>query len=90
MLRPEFDSIKDYDQFKKYSWSRTELIDICKEHGLSLKFDFVLFGVSLIFTVIGIINKINYAESVDFVLFFVFGVTGLFVAFVSLNFSLTY
>ena len=130
MLRPEFDSIKDYDQFKKYSWSRAELIDICKEHGLlfvgsekklskvieayfngeiihphrnwytnklllsfvnenglSLKFDFVLLGVSLIFTVIGIINKINYAESVAAVLFLVFGVTGLFVAFVSFNFS---
>ncbi len=34
MIRPDFDSINNYEQFKKYSWSRTELKDICKEHGL--------------------------------------------------------
>ncbi len=59
------------------------LLSFVNENGLSLKLDFVLLGVSLIFTVIGIINKINYAESVAAVLFLVFGVTGLFVAFVS-------
>ena len=34
MNRPDFDSIKDYDQFKEYRWSRAELRNICKEHGL--------------------------------------------------------
>ncbi len=34
MRKPDFDSIKSYDQFQKYKWNRTELIDICKEHGL--------------------------------------------------------
>ena len=34
MSRPDFDCIKDYDQFQKYSWSRAELSNICKEHGL--------------------------------------------------------
>ena len=34
MSRPDFDCIKDYDQFPKYSWSRAELSNICKKHGL--------------------------------------------------------
>ena len=34
MKRPEFDKIKNYNEFKKYRWTRNELIDICKEHGL--------------------------------------------------------
>ena len=34
MERPEFDSIKDYEEFSKYYWYREELIGICKAHGL--------------------------------------------------------
>ena len=34
MIRPEFDDIKDYDEFCKYYWYRDELIKICKAHGL--------------------------------------------------------
>ena len=34
MLRPEFDSLKDYAEFSKYYWYRDELIRICKDHGL--------------------------------------------------------
>ncbi|MCR4806678.1 MAG: SAP domain-containing protein [Lachnospiraceae bacterium] len=34
MLRPEFDSLKDYEEFSKYYWYRDELIRICKDHGL--------------------------------------------------------
>ena len=34
MPRPEFDSIKDYEEFSKYYWYRDELIRICKDHGL--------------------------------------------------------
>ena len=34
MKRPEFDSIKDYDEFSKYYWYRDELIKICRDHGL--------------------------------------------------------
>ena len=34
MQRPEFDSIRDYDEFSKYYWYRDELIKICKDHGL--------------------------------------------------------
>ncbi|MCR4656190.1 MAG: SAP domain-containing protein [Lachnospiraceae bacterium] len=34
MARPEFESIKDYDDFCKYYWYREELIRICKAHGL--------------------------------------------------------
>ena len=34
MDRPDFDSIKSYDEFLKYYWYREELIRICKEHGL--------------------------------------------------------
>jgi len=33
-MRPEFDSIKDYEEFSKYYWYRDELIKICKAHGL--------------------------------------------------------
>ena len=33
-MRPEFDSINDYDEFSKYYWYRDELIKICKSHGL--------------------------------------------------------
>ena len=34
MNRPEFDDIKDYDEFSKYYWYRDELIKICRAHGL--------------------------------------------------------
>ena len=34
MSRPEFDDIKDYDEFCKYYWYRDELIKILKSHGL--------------------------------------------------------
>ena len=34
MQRPDFDSIRSYDEFSKYYWYRDELISICKEHGL--------------------------------------------------------
>ncbi|MBO4903479.1 MAG: hypothetical protein J5518_11875 [Lachnospiraceae bacterium] len=34
MERPEFDSIKDYEEFSRYYWYRDELIKICKIHGL--------------------------------------------------------
>ncbi len=32
--RPEFNEIKDYDEFCKYYWYREELIKICKDLGL--------------------------------------------------------
>ena len=35
MERPEFDSIKTYEEFSKYYWYRDELIAICKAHGLN-------------------------------------------------------
>ena len=34
MERPEFDSIRDYEEFSRYYWYRDELIRICKAHGL--------------------------------------------------------
>ncbi|MBR4224396.1 MAG: hypothetical protein IKR73_06265 [Oscillospiraceae bacterium] len=34
MERPDFDSIKDYEEFSRYYWYRDELIQICKDHGL--------------------------------------------------------
>ena len=34
MKRPEFDNIKDYDEFSQYYWYRDELIKICRDHGL--------------------------------------------------------
>lgn len=34
MQRPDFDSIKDYEEFSRYYWYRDELIKICKAHGL--------------------------------------------------------
>ena len=34
MQRPDFDSIKDYEEFGRYYWYRDELIKICKSHGL--------------------------------------------------------
>ena len=34
MERPEFDIIKNYEEFCKYYWYRDELIKICKDHGL--------------------------------------------------------
>ena len=34
MKRPDFDSIKSYEEFKKYQWNRQELKGICREHGL--------------------------------------------------------
>ncbi|MBO7516000.1 MAG: GrpB family protein, partial [Lachnospiraceae bacterium] len=33
-VRPEFDTIKTYEEFSKYYWYRDELIAICKAHGL--------------------------------------------------------
>ena len=34
MERPEFDCIKDFEEFNKYYWYREELIKICKARGL--------------------------------------------------------
>ena len=34
MKRPDFDSIKTYEEFKKYDWHRVDLQEICKDHGL--------------------------------------------------------
>ena len=34
MERPEFDCIKDFEEFNKFYWYREELIKICKAHGL--------------------------------------------------------
>ena len=34
MNRPDFDSIKTYEEFKKYTWYRNELSEICRDHGL--------------------------------------------------------
>ena len=34
MDRPDFDDIKNYEEFSKYYWYRDELIRICKDHGL--------------------------------------------------------
>ena len=34
MERPDFDSLKDFEEFSKYYWYREELIKICKAHGL--------------------------------------------------------
>ncbi len=34
MTRPDFDTIKSYEEFLKYYWYREELIRICKAHGL--------------------------------------------------------
>ena len=34
MQRPEFDSIKSFEEFSRYYWYREELIKICKVHGL--------------------------------------------------------
>jgi len=123
MKRPDFDSIKTYDEFKKYKWYRNELSNICKEHGLLyngtekklngvieayfngvripprrdwytnklltgfvndngvlMTFDLGLMTVSLILVTIGLINEVNGADDVKYVLPFVFGLTGLIVA----------
>ena len=34
MKKPDFDNIKTYEEFKRYKWDRTELSNICIEHGL--------------------------------------------------------
>ena len=34
MQRPDFDNIKDFEEFSKYYWYREELIKICKTHGM--------------------------------------------------------
>ncbi|MBP5261233.1 MAG: hypothetical protein J6Z43_03795 [Clostridiales bacterium] len=34
MKRPDFDSIKTYEEFKRYKWYQNELSNICKAHGL--------------------------------------------------------
>ncbi|MCR4689334.1 MAG: SAP domain-containing protein [Saccharofermentans sp.] len=123
MLRPDFDSIINYEQFKKYTWSREELRNICQErgllfvgsakklskvieayfngeiipprrnwytnrvllsyvndNGLLMGFDIALLVINLIITVIGIINKVNGADSLYYVPFLVFGIIGLIVA----------
>ena len=120
MRRPDFDSIKTYEEFKKYKWYRDELVKICKAHGLlfvgtekklnkvieayfngekipprrnwytnmvlnsfvnengvMMLFTLGLFAVSLVFTVIGIINRIRDLDDLNYVPHFVFGITGL-------------
>ena len=37
MKRPGFDSIKTYEEFNKFKWTRNELVCICKEHGLKYR-----------------------------------------------------
>ena len=34
MQKPEFDSIRSFEEFSRYYWYRDELIKICREHGL--------------------------------------------------------
>lgn len=34
MERPDFEDIKDFEEFSKYYWYREELIKLCKAHGL--------------------------------------------------------
>ena len=34
MQRPDFDDLKDFEEFSMYYWYREELIKICKAHGL--------------------------------------------------------
>ncbi|MBR3635618.1 MAG: hypothetical protein IKN47_05420, partial [Lachnospiraceae bacterium] len=34
MQRPDFNDIKDFEQFKRFYWYREELIKICKAYGL--------------------------------------------------------
>ncbi len=34
MERPDFEDIKDFEEFSKYYWYREELIKLCKDHGL--------------------------------------------------------
>lgn len=34
MDRPDFDEIKDYEEFNRYYWYRDELIKICRAHGI--------------------------------------------------------
>ena len=34
MERPDFDSIKSFEEFSKYYWYRDELVKICRAHGL--------------------------------------------------------
>ena len=120
MKRPDFDSIKTYEEFKKYRWYRDELSDICKAHGLLfvgsekklnkvieayfngvkipprrnwytnavlssfvnengvlMAFTLGIFAVSLVFTVIGLINRIRCTDDVYYVPHLVFGITGL-------------
>ena len=121
MKKPDFDNIKTYEEFKRYKWDRTELSNICIEHGLFflgsekklskvieayfngevippkrnwyknkvllryvneegsiMIFDLVLFAVSLLLTVIGIVCEARGAEY--YVLLWVFGITGLIVS----------
>lgn len=120
MNKPQFDSIKNYEEFTRYKWDRVELKNICRAHGLlfvgtekklnkvieayfsgevipprrnwytnsvllsyvnenalSMGFDFILFAVSLFLTVIGIVNR---ESGSGYVLFLVFGITGLILA----------
>ncbi len=34
MERPDFDKIKNYAEFSRYYWYRTELAEICRTHGI--------------------------------------------------------
>ncbi len=34
MERPDFDSIKSFEEFSRYYWYRDELVKICRAHGL--------------------------------------------------------
>ena len=34
-MRPEFENIKTYAEFKKYKWLHFELVEICKKRGLN-------------------------------------------------------
>ena len=34
-MRPEFENIKTYAEFKKYKWLHSELVEICKKRGLN-------------------------------------------------------
>ena len=33
--RPAFDEIRSYEEFIKYYWYRTELVEICKKLGIA-------------------------------------------------------
>ena len=51
MQRPEFDDIKDYEEFSRYYWYREELIGICKAHGLKSDGSKIELSSPLLFSV---------------------------------------